>query len=181
MLKRAGRIAMAVLLLRAAALCQGADQVGCRIPLTTNKEATTLRGKIGDGAHDVLLLVTHCDAAIVLVYAGDTETDIPATKLNADKNLRRFRTYTEASYKPAGKGICMQCAKYEVEATLTGLLEVATIPEGFRRDNLGFLRDMSGKVVGVSGFGHPNRPYKYRMVIESVSDVVAQKRPKPGS
>jgi hypothetical protein len=75
----------------------------------------------------------------------------------------------------------MQCPKYDVEASLTGQLEAATTPDGLRRDSVGFLWDTSGKLRGTSGFGHPNRSYKYRLVIESVTEVVAHKRPKPGS
>jgi hypothetical protein len=37
----------------------------------------------------------------------------------------------------------------------------------------------SGKIVGKAGFGHPAPAYKYRLVIESVSDVVARKLPHP--
>jgi len=138
-----------------------------------------LHGKIGNGAHDMLLIMPHCDEAVVLVYAGDSEANVPASTLRTDRNLRKFRRYTEATYKGSGKAICMGCAQYDVEATLTGQLEVATIPEGLRRDSLGFLWDKAGKLMGDSGFGHPNRSYKYRLVIQSVSGVVAQKRPKP--
>lgn len=172
-------IRIALILLIASTLCGGEDQHPCPLTLSSNKQLTTLHGKIGNGSHDMLLIVPHCDQVVVLVYAGDLETDTPAAMLNADSNLKRFRKYTQATYGHIGKGICIQCAKYDVEATLTGQLEVATIPEGLRRDSAGFLWDESGKLMGGSGFGHPNRSYKYRLVIQSVSGMVAQKRPKP--
>ncbi len=170
-----------LLLASTTALCQSADRGTCTLPTSSSEDATTLHGKIADGAHDMLLIVPHCDEAVVLVYAGDSDTKIPFVRLAADENLKRFRKYTEATYGRIGRGICMQCPKYEVEASLTGRLEVATTPDGLRRDNIGFLWDASGKLQGTSGFGHPNRPYKYRLVIESVSDVIAHKRAKPGS
>ena len=68
----------------------------------------------------------------------------------------------------------MQCPKYKVEATLTGVLSVATIPPGLTKDNLGFLRDSSGKIVGKVGFGHPTPLFKYQLAIRSASDVIAR-------
>jgi hypothetical protein len=168
-----------LLLSSAAALGQSTDRRDCSLPASSSKPSTSLRGKIGNGSHDMLLIVSHCQDAVVLVYAGDSETDVPAARLVVDRNLKRFRKYTEATYKKIGKGICMQCPKYEVEANFTGQLEVATTPDGLRRDNTGFLWDSSGKLRGTSGFGHPNRSYKYRLVIESVSEVVAHKLPRP--
>jgi hypothetical protein len=127
----------------------------------------------------MLLAIPDCEQSVVLVYAGDSETDVPAKRLQRDQNLERFKKYTEATYKGAGKSICLQCARYEVEASLTGQLEVATVPEGAKRDQSGFPRDESGKIVGKAGFGHPTPLYRYRLVIESVSDVAARELPKP--
>jgi hypothetical protein len=156
-----------------------ADHEDCSVLAFSSTQEVTLRGKIGNGPHDMLLIVPHCDNAVVLVYAGDSDTDVPVARFSVDRNLKRFRKYTEATYKHFGGGICMQCPKYDVRANLTGQLEVATTPDGLRRDNTGFLWDTSGKLRGTSGFGHPNRSYKYRLVIESVSEVVARKLPKP--
>jgi hypothetical protein len=74
----------------------------------------------------------------------------------------------------------MQCPKYEVEATLTGRLDVApdSFPEGQWKDKLGMLHDRSGKFVGKAGFGHPPIQ-KYQLIIEAVSDVAARQLPKP--
>jgi len=74
----------------------------------------------------------------------------------------------------------MQCMKYgDVEATLTGKLEIASMPPGTTKDPTGFVRDSSGKIVGTFGWGHPVPFAKYRLVIQSVSDVKARKLPKP--
>jgi hypothetical protein len=67
----------------------------------------------------------------------------------------------------------------DVEARLTGKLEVASMRPGTTKDPAGFLRDSSGKIVGTFGWGHPVPFAKYRLVIESVSDVKARKLPKP--
>jgi hypothetical protein len=69
----------------------------------------------------------------------------------------------------------MQCMKYgDVEATLTGTLEIASIPPGTTKDPAGFLRDLSGKVVGKWGWGHPVPFAGYRLGIQSVSKVKFQ-------
>ncbi len=179
MLRKAGFLALLLLLSSTLALGQGGDHQDCSLQALSGEQRTSLRGKINSGAHDMLLIVPRCEDAVVLVYAGDSETDVPAARLTADRNLKRFRKYTEATYKHVGTGICIRCAKYDVEANLTGQLEVAATPEGLRRDTTGFLWDTSGKLRGTSGFGHPTRSFKYQLVIESVSEVTAHKLPRP--
>jgi hypothetical protein len=129
----------------------------------------------------MLLAVRGCGDRVVLAYAGDPDTGVPSERLRRDRNFARFKKYIGATYKSTGKELCMQCSKYDVEATFTGRFDVAAIPEGLKKDNLGFLHDESGKIVGKAGFGHPAPVYKYRLVIESVSDVVARKLPDPRS
>jgi hypothetical protein len=90
------------------------------------------------------------------------------------KSLAKFKKYTSATKKSIGNSICIQCPKYEVEATLTGTLTIASVPSGFSKDNLGFLHDASGKIVGQVGFGHPIPLYKYQLAIEYASDVIAR-------
>ncbi len=177
-------VAVLTLLSSAIAFGQESDRGGCGLAEFANGQTLTVRGKIAIGAHDMLLVVPNCEQSVVLAYAGDSETNVPADKLRRDRNLERFKKYTESRYKSAGKRICLQCAKYEVQASLTGQLEVAIIPEGAIRDQLGFLRNGSGKITGKAGFGHPTPLYKYRLVIESISDVAARRLPrlaaKPG-
>jgi hypothetical protein len=167
------------LLSSAIAFGQHADHGACPLASGANGQKLTVRGKITTGAHDMLLVVSNCEQSAVLVYAGDSETNVPAERLRQDQNLERFKKYTEATYKSTGKDICLQCSRYEVEASLTGQLDIALIPEGAKRDQLGFLRDEAGKIVGKAGFGHPTPLYKYRLVIESVSDVTARELPRP--
>jgi hypothetical protein len=139
----------------------------------------TVRGKVVQAPHDMLLSVAGCDGPLVVAYAGDEDTGVPASQLRRDRNLEHFRNYTTATYKGKGKNICIQCSKYEVEATLTGRLDVATLPEGARKDPFGFARDANGKVLGKVGWGHPIPIYKYRLVVVSASNVVARKLPRP--
>lgn len=144
-----------------------------------NGQMLALRGEVVSTSHDMLLVVRGCEDRVVLVYAGNPETGVPGEKLRRDRNFKRFEKYTRATYKSTAKEICMQCPKYKVEATVSGRFDVATIPDGLKKDNLGFLHDETGKIVGKAGFGHPFPAYKYRLVIESVSDVVARKLPDP--
>ena len=67
----------------------------------------------------------------------------------------------------------------DVEATLTGKLEFASMPPGTTKDPASLLHDSSGKIVGAFGWGHPVPFAKYRLVIQSVSDLKARKLPKP--
>jgi hypothetical protein len=151
-------------------------------PLETAKDGAviTVHGKAAQEPHDVVFDIDGCHDPVVLAYAGDKDSEVSADQLHRDENLRRFQKYTTATYRGNAKNICLMCMKYgDVKATVTGRLQIATIPAGTTKDSFGFLHDQSGKIVGTSGFGHPNRGFKYRLVILSVSEVTARKLQKP--
>ena len=153
---------------------------GCVLSTATAGHIITMRGKVSSEPHDMAFEIRGCSDTVLLTYAGDRDNDVSADQLQKDDNLKQFQTYTSAVYKSTGKSLCIQCMKYgDVEATLTGKLEVATMPPGTTKDPAGFLHDSSGKIVGKFGWGHPVPFAKYRLVIESVSDVKARKLPRP--
>jgi hypothetical protein len=170
---------LSLLLLAVGVSAQQSDTRECPLTTANDGRTITVRGKVVQAPHDMLLSVPGCDDPLVVAYAGDEDSGLPASQLRRDRNLQQFQTYTSATYKSRGKDICMQCSKYAVEATLTGRLDVATVPEGATRDPFGFARDANGKIVGRVGWGHPTPIYKYRLVVESVSNVVARKLPRP--
>lgn len=159
----------------------GQSQTGaCILDTAKDGQSITLRGKTAQEPHDLVFDIEGCNDVVVLTYAGYPDNKVNADQLRQDESLKRFQKYTTATYKSSGKNICMECMKYrDVEATLTGKLEIATVPAGTTKDQLGFLHGASGKIVGTSGFGHPTRMFKYRLVILSASDVKASKQPKP--
>jgi len=172
-----------IVLLLCSVIAAGQDKPSgeCALANAKNGQHVTLNGEIKSTAHDLLLVVPSCESGVVLQYAGDPDTGTSAGQLKRNSNFKRFEKYTSATYKSSGKNLCMQCSKYAVKATLTGRLDVANIPEGATRDQFGFARDGAGKVVGKTGWGHPIPVYKYRLVIEAVSDVVARKLPRPST
>jgi hypothetical protein len=164
----------------AMAVAQNQSDATCILGTAKSGQTITVQGKAVQQPHDLGFRVVGCDDLVILTYAGDQDTDVTADRLRKDENLKRFQEYTSAVYKSTKKDICLQCMQYgDVEATLTGKLEIATIPSGTTKDQMGFLHDASGKVVGTSGFGHPTRMFKYRLVIVSVADAKARKLPKP--
>jgi hypothetical protein len=164
----------------AIAFAQNQPDATCVLHTAKNGQTITVQGKTVQEPHDLGFRIAGCDDLVILTYAGDAETDVNAEHLRRDENLKRFKEYTTAVYKGTKKDTCVQCMKYaDVEATLIGKLEVATIPAGTTKDQMGLLHDASGKVIGTSGFGHPNRMFKYRLVIVSVVDAKAQRLPKP--
>jgi hypothetical protein len=152
----------------------------CILETAKDGQSITLRGKTAQEPHDLVFDIEGCSDVVVLTYAGYPDNKVNADQLHQDESLKRFQKYTTAAYKSSGKNICMECMKYrDVEATLTGKLEIAAVPSGTTKDRQGFLHDASGKIVGTSGFGHPTPMFKYRLVILSASDVKASKQSKP--
>ena len=175
------RICSVAVLLLCSLMMAGQDNPNaeCALSSAEKGQTVTLRGQVKSTAHDMLLILPNCESGVVLQYSGDAETETSAVQLKRNRDFKRFQKYTSAAHKSTGKNLCMQCPMYEVEATLTGRLDVASVSEGTTRDQLGFVRDRSGKIVGKAGWGHPMPVYRYRLVIESVSNVVARKLPRP--
>ena len=159
---------------------QAMNDSGCALSTATNGQTITVHGKVMSEPHDMAFGIPGCNDTVLLTYAGDRDNEVSADQLRKDENLKQFQNYTSAVYKSKGKNLCLQCMKYgDVEATLTGKLEIASMPPGTTKDPAGFLRDSSGKIVGKFGWGHPVPFAKYRLIIQSVSDVKARKLPKP--
>ncbi len=158
------------------------DQTKCILSDAINGQVLTIHGKARNQPHDLTFDIPGCDQTVLLTYAGDSDNNVSATELRKNAELRRFQKYTSSVYKSTGKNICMGCPKYDdVEASLTGKLEIATIPPGATKDKANFIRDQSDKIIGTFGWGHPRRFIAYRLVIQSVSDVKARKLPRPFS
>jgi hypothetical protein len=152
----------------------------CILHTAKDGQTITVRGKTVQQPHDLAFDIEGCTDLVVLTYAGDRDNDVNGDELRQDKNLKNFQKFTTSTYWSKGKNTCIQCMKHgNVEAMLTGKLQIEAIPPGTRKDQVGFLHDASGKIVGTSGFGHPSRSFKYRLVILSASDVKASKLPKP--
>jgi hypothetical protein len=155
---------------------------GCILNTAHDGDTITIHGEAVQQAHDLAFAIEGCKDLVILTYAGDRDSGVTADQLQKSESLKQFQKYTSATYKSRGKSTCIQCMKYgDVKATLTGRLQVATVPAGTTKDNFGFLHDASGKVVGTSGFGHPTRRFKYRLVIMSAADVKAHKLPRPSA
>ena len=82
--------------------------------------------------------------------------------LQKDKAFKQFDSALSAPHTTTG--LCLGCARYTVQATLTGRLDGVKEALIARKD---------GKIVGLSGFGNLDA-YPARLVIASVADV-AQK------
>jgi hypothetical protein len=163
----------------AEAIAQQSNQPACALSSYANGGTVTLKGTVVDGPHDMLLSISGCPDAVVLAY-GEASEQSPNLKEHGNANLKRFQKYTSAVYQGTKNHPCGSCPMYQVQATLTGKLEVATIPAGTTKDSLGLLHDASGKIVGKwGGWGHPLPFAGYRLVIFSVAYVNAQKLPNP--
>jgi hypothetical protein len=143
----------------------GLNDSGCVLSTATSGQVITVHGKVFSEPHDMGFGISGCNDTVLLTYAGDRDNDVRADQLRKDENLKQFQNYTSAVYKSRGKNLCLQCMKYG--------------DPGTTKDPAGFLRDSSGKIVGTFGWGHPVPFAKYRLVIQSVSDVKARKLPKP--
>jgi len=147
----------------------------CVLSLSHDGQMISVTGRVRSEPHDMGFGILGCPDTILLTFAGGPDNDVSANSLVRNKELRLFQEYTSAVYEGA-EGY----PKYvNVEAKLTGKLEVAKVPSGATRDQSGLLWDQSGKVVGTSGWGHPSPYARYRLIIFAVNRVKAQKSHPP--
>jgi hypothetical protein len=157
-----------------------APESACVLSTVSNSQTLTIRGTARSTPHDLAFDIPGCKETVLLTFAGDPDSGVSGADLRQDDELKRFRKYTSSVYKSTGKNLCMECAKYgDVEAELTGKLEIATMPPGATKDKANFIRDGSGKIIGTFGWGHPGPFAAYRLVIQSVAHVKARKLPPP--
>jgi hypothetical protein len=167
------------LICSAIACAQTRASAQCVLDTAMDGKTITVVGEAVQEPHDLGFRVIGCADLVILAYAGDQDTDMTAAQLRRDKKFKQFQKYTSAVYKGDKENICLECPQYSgVKATLSGKLEIASIPTGTTKDDMGLLHDASGRVVGTSGFGHPTRIFKYRLVVFSVVDVQARKLQK---
>ncbi len=95
-------------------------------------------------------------------FSGKTEAEPAAVTLVKDKSFKQFDSLLAQQHQKGGT--CMGCARYNVEATLTGRLDGVKSASLTRAD---------GKITGLGGYGNLNA-YPARLVIASVADVVAK-------
>lgn len=159
---------------------QHAAESKCVLSTASNGQTLTVSGEARSTAHDLALDIPGCDETVLLTFAGSKDNDVSGSELRQDDELKRFQKYTSSVYESTGDNICLECRKYgDVEAELTGKLEIATVPPGATKDKANFLRDGSGKIIGTFGWGHPVPFAGYRLVIQSVAHVKARKLPPP--
>jgi hypothetical protein len=156
------------------------DDHKCALATAKNGQKLTVWGKVRSEPHDMAFDIPGCDQTVLLTYAGAQDNGVSATELHQDAELKRFQEYTTSVYKTTAKNPCMECPRFgDVEASLTGTLEIATMPDGATRDRANFIRDQTGKIIGQYGWGHPGPFAAYRLVIQSVANVKARKLPPP--
>jgi hypothetical protein len=107
-------------------------------------------------------------ASVRLQLAKNSSAQIPtvnrsAVSLDKNKDFKEFDTLLSTPAKTSA--VCLGCVKFTVMATLVGRIDAAKAT--------GIIRDSSGAVSGVDGFGNLNR-YTARLVLQSVSDVTSQ-------
>jgi len=111
------------------------------------------KGKAGPAALLQLQLAKNNPVAV----ANQNRSQV---KLDKNKDFKQFDSLLSTPYKSGG--MCLGCIRYTVGATVTGRLD------GMKE--AGVVRDASGKLTGVNGFGNLNL-YRARLVLQGVSDV----------
>ncbi|HXH91955.1 MAG TPA: hypothetical protein VNN25_10280 [Thermoanaerobaculia bacterium] len=112
------------------------------------------KGKAGPAAFLSLQLAKNSPAVA-------NATHRTAVTLQKNGDFKQFDSLLATQSKASGA--CLACPRYTVEATLVGRLDGVSAA--------GLLRDASGKVTGVAGFGNMNL-YRARFVLQSVSSVI---------
>jgi hypothetical protein len=114
------------------------------------------KGKAGPVAFLRLQLAKNHPAAVTNVSRA------PVT-LDKNKDFKGFDNFLSTPAKTSG--ICLGCVRFTVTATLVGRLDGTK--------ETGLIRDNSGKVTGLGGFGNLNY-YNARLVLQSVSEISSQ-------
>ncbi len=178
----------AAVAMAAAGRAQAVDATVCDVanhPKQFDGKTVRVKGVVQVGFDSFVMRGESCNSVLWLAYptgtkaksgpaavltlqlaAGSTGTPgtaRPAVTLDTGKDFQTFDNLL--SQKPKTPGMCLGCVKNDVTATLVGRVDGT--------ENPGLVRDASGKITGLDGFGNMNQ-YMTRLVIASVSDVSAK-------
>jgi hypothetical protein len=124
-------------------------------------------GWLGQWPHDLLLVSEGCPDDIVVVEFAENASVRPSPDFSVvrDRRFRRLHRYLRKSFD-FSKG---------VRATLEGRFDVAEFA--------GFVRNESGDIIKIEGYGSPAPFARFRLVLHTVADVTivpdAPKLPAP--
>lgn len=157
-----------------------AESQECPLSNARDRQILTVRGTERSEPHDMAFEIPGCDETVLATIAGYSDSDMPASNLPMDANMKRFLKYTNSEYKSPKNHFSIGCMKYgDVQATVTGEIQIATMPPGATKDPRGFMHDSSGKFLGIYGWGHPVPFARHRLIIESVIEATARRAPRP--
>jgi hypothetical protein len=185
-------VLMGFLMIPSSVLAQIVDSTVCDIltnPTSYDGKIVRIKGTVIAGFEEFAIAGPGCNQAVNAIWLSYPEgtkgkagpaaflqlqlgknnpiavTNVSRAPVTLDKN-KDFKDFDNFLSTPARtSALCLGCVKFTVAATLIGRLDGAK--------DTGLIRDSSGKVTSLLGFGHLNR-YRARLVLQSVSDVSPQ-------
>jgi hypothetical protein len=143
----------------------------CVIETTQNGTMVKVRGVVFPGGHDMFMRPEQCpDNRVILTYGDDPTLGRDRLQMKRDAAFQEFEHYLREQQPSKPNEICQQCPKYQVEAELSGRLDIAP-SAGVKRNA------KTGKATGLEGYGHPLPFTRFRLVITSVATVTAKELP----
>ncbi|HSW40163.1 MAG TPA: hypothetical protein VLL97_11795 [Acidobacteriota bacterium] len=143
----------------------------CILSTARNGEMVKVRGEVFSTAHDVFIRLKECpENQVILVDGDDPSLGEAQLTVTRDDSFRKFEKYSAEEQLSKVNEMSRLNPKYRVTADFEGRLEIAA-SAGLKKDS------MTGKVIGIEGFGHPRPFTRYRLVVTSVSNVEASERP----
>jgi hypothetical protein len=147
------------------------QSVKCVIETTQSGTMIRVRGIVFPGGHDMFILPEQCpDNRVILTYGDDPTLGRDRLQMKRDTTFQEFERYLREQQPSKPNEICQQCSKYQVEAELSGRLDVA-VSAGVKRN------PKTGKAIGLEGFGHPLPFTRFRLVITNVAIVSVKELP----
>lgn len=146
-----------------------AESGKCVIETAKNGTMVKVRGVVFPGGHDMFIRPEQCpENRVIVTYADDRSLkQIHHLHVQRDEAFRMFEQYLKEEQLSSPNEICRQCPKYEVNAELTGRLDIAR-SAGLKRN------PKTGKVIRLEGYGHPLPFTRFRLVVTSVANVITK-------
>ena len=145
----------------------------CIVVTAKNRAVVKIRGLILSGGHDLILRPEQCpENRVILVYGDDPSLAEDKLKMKRNESFLRFEQFLREQQPAKPNEYCQSCPKYQVTADFTGRLDI-TASAGLKRDPL------TGKAIGIEGFGDPLPYSRFRLLVTEVSNVVAKEIGSP--
>lgn len=165
--------AISAIVLLCLSLFAQAPPPGCILDSATNRATVAIHAEVFPTPHYTFIRPSDCEVSaanrIIIVNGDNPSLENNGINMENRAEVTRFDKLASERLPLGPNEVGFGPLRYRVTAVFKGRLDVTP--------RAGLVRDpVTNKIIGLEGFGSPMPSTRYRLVVSSISDIVATER-----